>query len=516
MIKPEIMALLTAVSKLLTAEEVTAYLVGGFLRDLLLGRDTADIDIAVTGDATEVATRVASAIGGKYVLLDEINQISRVIVTDSGQHRELDFSTLRGDIEQDLAQRDFTIDALAVKLDRSHGSLESADILDPLNGRQDLSQRLIRATGNHVFTADAARLLRAVRLAAELGFTIDSNTEALIRRHAGLLAGVAMERVREELLRLFDMPNTGKYLHQLERLGLLQAIIPELAAARGSTQPKEHFWDVFDHSIETVDAVDFLLRRGKWVHTGEDILADSPWSPELYEHFNLEVSGNSNRRLMLKIAALLHDVAKPQTKTIQADGRMRFLRHAEEGAAIAAGIMTRLRFSTRETKLVETIVKHHLRPGQLSNSGLPSHRAIYRYFRDTGDVGIDILFICLADHLATRGPQLDKSKWQEHNQVTNYVLNQRFQKDSLITPPSLIDGHDIIKILGIGPGPRIGELLETIREAQADGEVTTREQALAMISDQLNRPISMSVHTVTGVTGNNGHNRKSFPSNVCG
>ncbi len=193
------------------------------------------------------------------------------------------------------------------------------------------------------------------------------------------------------------------------------------------------------------------------------------------------MSSGSTRRSLLKLAALLHDIAKPQTKTLDVDGRARFLGHPQEGAATAAGILERLRFSTRETKLVELMVKNHLRPLQMSHEGLPTHRAIYRYFRDTGEAGIDILFLSLADHLATRGTHLDPAQWQAHTQIIEYVLTRHMEEEGLSVPIKLIDGHDLIKIFGLSPGPGVGELLEAVREAQAAGEITTRQQALDYI-----------------------------------
>ncbi|MBA7701536.1 CC-adding tRNA nucleotidyltransferase [subsurface metagenome] len=210
-----------------------------------------------------------------------------------------------------------------------------------------------------------------------------------------------------------------------------------------------------------------------------------PWSAVLSQHFGLEVSSGSTRGLLLRLAALLHDVAKPQTKAIDDSGRMRFLGHAKAGAAITANILERLRFSGKEIKLVETMVRHHLRPGQMSDNELPSHRAIYRYFRDTGGAGIDVLFLSLADHLATRGRHLNLAEWQKHGKMVEYVLAQHFERESLVIPLKLVDGHDLINIFGMSPGPRIGEILEAVREAQAAGELTSREEAISYIRERL-------------------------------
>jgi poly(A) polymerase len=484
-VKPGAFQLLTKISRLLTEEGNTAYLVGGFVRDILLGRDTVDIDIAVDADSLSVSREIATVLNGKYVPLDEDNKVARVVLPESKW--QVDFTTLKGDIGQDLASRDFTIDAMAIPLDKHFkASIDTESIIDPFNGRDDLNRGVVKAVSEAAFQADAARLIRAVRLAAELDFTVDPKTERLIRRDSRLIMNVAGERVREELLRLLAIPGAGRRLAYLDDLGLLTSLIPELNPARGVDQPKVHVWDVFDHSIQTVAAAEFLLRESAWEYAGEDILALVPWSPELSRHFDRSVSSGSTRRALLKLAALLHDIAKPQTRTIDEDGRARFLGHQQEGAAVAAAIMERLRFSNNEIKLVELLVKYHLRPTQMSNEGMPTRRAIYRYFRDTGEAGIDLLFLCLADHLATRGSSLDLRQWQEHAQMTGYVLEKRFEEESISAPPGLINGNDVMKKFGISPGPRLGELLEALREAQAAGEVTTREQALDYIGRLLN------------------------------
>jgi poly(A) polymerase len=299
---------------------------------------------------------------------------------------------------------------------------------------------------------------------------------------------VAGERVREELLRLLNLPRGGQHLKYLEDLGLLDSLFPELVQTKGVTQPKEHRWDVFEHSLRTVQAVDFLLREGDWEYAGEEALEAVPWSEALAQHFSSEVGHGSTRKALLRLAALLHDIAKPQTKTIEENGRTRFLGHAAEGATAVADIMERFRFSTKEIKLVEIMVKSHLRPTQMSHEGLPTSRAIYRYFRDTGEAGIDILFLSLADHLATRGEDLELGGWREHAEVVSYVLARHAEEEKLTVPLKLLDGHDLINIFGLIPGPRFAEILEAIREAQATGEVTTRGEALKYIEQNLNIP----------------------------
>jgi len=489
-IKDEASLLIAMVSKILTERGIGAYVVGGFVRDLLLGRDTVDIDIAVASDALEIASEVATALGGKYVLLDKVNRVARVVLDDKdlsleGGQCKLDFSTFEGSIEQDLARRDFTVNTIAVDIRQLRKDNTDIPLIDPFKGVDDLRRGIIRAVDDMVFESDAVRLLRAVRLAIELGFSIDKRTETLIQRYSNLIAGVAGERIREELLRVIAISHSEQLITYLDELGLVTAMIPELVEARGVEQPKEHFWNVFDHSLKSVAAADFVLRLGAWEYADEQVLAITPWSEVLAEHFAQGVSAGSTRRLLFKLAALLHDIAKPQTKASDANGRMRFLGHAKDGAAMAAGILERLRFSTKEVKLVEIMVRSHLRPGQMSHDKLPSQKAIYRYFRDTGKAGIDILFLSMADHLATRGPRLNLAQWREHAQMVEYVLSEHFEQKSLTPVPKLVNGRDLISTFGMSQGPEIGKLLEIIHEAQAAGELTTKQEAMAYIRDSL-------------------------------
>lgn len=475
---------LTRVDDFLSAKGIEAWLVGGLVRDVLLGRETADIDLAVSSDALEVAEKVALALGGRYVLLDRENGIGRVVL---GDKTCLDLSTFEEDIEKDLARRDFTCNAMAVNLHRMIEGTADIELIDPFKGRDDLLRGVLRTVSENVFAADAARLLRAVRLSAELGFEIDKPTEALIQRDAPCIAAVAGERVREELLRLLAVPDGGQSLSHLDKLGLLTIIFPELAATKGVEQPKEHHWHVFEHSLKTVASVGFLLRQGTWEYAGEEVLAAVPWPPVVEQHFAEEVSHGSTRRSLLKLAGLLHDIAKPQTKAVEADGKIRFLGHATDGAIVVTGMLERLRFSTKEIELVETEIKHHMRPTQMTQQELPTRRAIYRYFRDTGDAGIDILYLSLADHLAARGPHLVPDGWREHTRVVEYVLVQRFEQESIAHPPKLVDGNDLIAVFGLSPGAELGRILEAVREAQAEGEIKTRQDALDYIRRKLGK-----------------------------
>ena len=510
---------------LLASQGRQGYIVGGFIRDWLLGRKTNDIDIAVPGAAITIAHEVAREIGGKFVPLDEVNDLARVVMFEGerqnqkfrGTEWHFDFSTFSQDIESDMARRDFTINAIALELShfvtastatnmisRELASLFAEKqlhqkLIDPFSGEEDLRNKIVRGVSEQIFEADAARLLRAVRLAAELDFTIEPETESLIRRYAQSITEVSGERVREELLRLLALPRAACHLRYLDELGLLLALIPELAESKGVEQPTVHFWDVFEHSLQTVATIEFLLRESDWEHGNEDMLATAPWSEIIDRHLSQEVSSGSSHKVLLKLAGLFHDIAKPMTKTIDDTGRARFLGHNKEGAAMTANILERLRFSNREIRVVESLVYHHLRPVQMATTGvhknsegfcgqndeLPTQRAIYRYFRDTGEVGIDILFLALADYLASRGPLASREEWERHCQLINYIMAGHDKQQAKILPVKLVDGHDIMNAFGLAPGPLIGKLLARVREAHASGELSTKKEALALVRKEL-------------------------------
>ncbi len=480
----DICGLLSNISAVLSQQGCQAYLVGGFVRDWLLGRETVDIDVAIRGEFQNTVTEVARAIEGKLFLLDDVNNVLRVVVHRDGKQWHVDFTSFSGDIEDDLARRDFTVNAMAIGLQEFISS-EAVEVIDPLSGRVDLDARVIRAVSPVTFEKDAARLLRAVRLARELEFGIEPDTEALIRKNCRLMASVAGERIREELLRMFVLPGSADLLRYMDDLGLLVQIFPEVEQMKDVEQPKEHYWDVFQHSIETVAAVEFLLRESSWRYGSDKLLDQVPWSDELKAHFDAVVSGGSTRKLLLKLGGLLHDVAKPMMRTVDQAGRIRFIGHTKQGAIMAASALERLRFSNREVRLVEKLVYNHLRPVQMASEYLPTSRAVYRFFRDTEGAGVDVLFLALADFLATQGPRLDVEEWKRHTQLVGYILDEHNRQQRTALPVKLVDGHDLMSIFDLKPGKLIGELLAEVREAQAAGDVATREEAIEMVRKRL-------------------------------
>ena len=479
-----------------------AYVVGGFVRDSILGRPCRDLDIAVQGEPFAVAKELSRVLHGTYVPLDEEHCVARVVLppdlTADPQDTStiIDFVGYEHDIRNDLARRDFTINAIAVPAARVAAQMTSPvgaspeialDAVDPYGGIHDLAAGMLRACNSEVFEADPGRLLRAVRLSHELAFTMDAATESLISASCQRVRDVAGERTHEELLRLLSLPQAADSIHYLDRLGLLAPLFPELEECRDVEQPTCHFWDVLEHSIQAVATFEYVAGESEWRFGNDEMLDCVPDDPGCQMHLEGTLSGGTSRGTLAKLACLLHDVAKPQTKTLDESGRARFLGHSKEGAIVARSILERLRFSQKEIAYVEMLVYHHLRPAQLSNEGLPTARAVYRFFRDTRDAGPGILYVAMADYLACRGPLFTMSEWHKVCDLIRFIIAEHRRQEAVAAPSKLIDGNELMRSLGLRPGPAVGTLLEAIREAQAAGLVCSREEALQLAKKTVER-----------------------------
>jgi len=480
---------LEQVCAFLQGRSIEVYLVGGCVRDWLRGRDSHDIDFAVMGDAVELARQVADRMGGAFVLLDEERCTARVVTRGADDLRLfIDFARLQGDdVISDLSKRDFTVNAMAVALADAEPHL-----IDPYDGQRDLQLGLVRAVSGTAFQDDPLRTLRAVRLAAEMEASIEQRTEELLRRAVHLITTVSAERVRDELAKILALPGAARNLGYLDELGLLTAIIPELETLKGVEQSEPHHLDVFAHSLETVRQLEKVVEAlDGYEGEGELSLMPlllSPFSHQLVVHLSQPISDERPRLTVLKLAALLHDVGKPATKSIDEEGDIHFYSHEQEGAEAAAAILRRLRFGGNEVGLAKTIVANHMRPCLLADQEVVTRRAVYRFFRDTGDAGVDTLLLYLADHLATWGPRLRMGRWRRRVEFVASMLADYYERhQQVIAPPRLIGGHDLMDEFALEEGPRIGELLEAVREAQVEGEVKTKEEALALVEERLTR-----------------------------
>jgi poly(A) polymerase len=451
-----------------------AWLVGGAVRDRLLGRATEDVDIALEGDPRTAARDIAKATRGAAFMLSGAFGAWRVVGPGHGWH--LDLVPLRGaDIHADLAERDFTINAMAEPL-------AGGELLDPQGGRADLQARRVRMVSEAALAADPLRTLRAVRLATELELDVESETRAAVAAHAADIARVAQERVFAELKRVVTAPQVRRGFELMDAVGLTEVVLPELTALRGVEQNEFHHADVLDHTLEVLDAVSALEHDGTGfgdqATTVVELLAE-PLADEL------------TRGGAMRFAALLHDAAKPQTRGVRPDGRVTFIGHDEEGAALARRVLKRMRAAQRTVDYVAALCRHHLRLGFLVHERPLDRRAVWRYLRATAPHSAEVTVFTVADRLATRGRGADEAI-AAHMELARELLAAALAERAAAPRPPLVRGDELARELGIAPGPQLGELLEQLEEDRYAGAVTTPEDAVNRARELLSRPSARS------------------------
>ncbi len=458
------------------------YLVGGFLRDQLLGRVPAslNVDLILPQRAMETTRELAAHLRGAFVPLDQEAGVARIVVETSEGSVELDVGDFRhATLDGDLRLRDFTSNAIAVRLqDWLKHPTEPQPLIDPLRGCQALAARRLIACFPGAFTDDPLRILRAFRLAAQLAFSRDPAMEPLMASAVSGLARVSGERIRDELLALFDTDEAGDAVATLSTLGALEVLIPELMAGAGVAQGGFHHLDVLEHQLEAVRQADRIL-----ADCGEFA---EPLRSALVRYCREQPVDRRSRKGLIKLGALLHDIGKPHQRQVHDDGEIWFIGHEHAGAELAEPIVQRLRLSNREAEIVVQLVRHHLRPGFLSREPQLTRKAIYRFYKDLGDNGPACVLTWWSDRMATRGPLSRVDQIEQQRERTMELLNAYFFKaEAVVRPPRLIDGHRLMRELRLTPGPTIGKLLAAIEEAQAEGRIASAEDALALAQDYL-------------------------------
>jgi poly(A) polymerase len=447
-----------------------AWLVGGALRDRLLGRPTPDLDVVVDGDVRGAARRLGRGLGGASFELSDQFGAWRVVARESGW--QVDITPLQGgSLEADLGARDLTVNAMAEPL-------AGGELVDPFGGARDLTDRRLRMVSPAAFAADPLRTIRVARLATELGFEIEPTTADAVRAHAPELSGVSPERVFAELRRGVVADNAVEGVVLIDELGLTDGVLPELSALRGVEQNPYHHRDVHGHTLEVLQAT-IDLERDPGSALGDDDLAE-PVRALLAEPLADQLA----RGGALRFGALLHDVAKPRTRTEMPDGRIGFPHHDEQGSEMARVALARLRASERLRAHVAALTRHHLRLGFLVRDMPLDRRAIYRYLVACEPVEADVTLLSVADRLATRGRKADEAI-ARHVELARQVLAEALARRAAGPHPPLVRGDELAAELGIARGPRLGELLAQIAEARFAGEVSTRDEALALARSAL-------------------------------
>ena len=454
------------VFKLLKETNNDLFLVGGAVRDILLGADPDsihDFDIIVT-DIT--AKEFVSNFCKKNevttsITLDEENNIYRIILSDKINYIDVT-APVENSFEADIKRRDITINSIAYDLKKD-------EIVDITGGVNDIKNGIIRAISEDNFIDDPLRMLRVYRFASTLGFKIDKETEGFIEKHKGLVLLPAVERRNCEILKLFGGKYCDKVLEKMDKVGLIDIFFPIMLDVKKVPSNSHHHLDLFRHSIETVRQI-------------QEIYENS--NSEIREHLDKTDFGGDTRLAHLRLAGFLHDIGKFSTWSIEDDGRHRFIRHDEIGEELAKGILKEQKFSKKQIEYISFIIRHHMYPSSVVSAPNINDKIYMRYIRKAGENSIDLITIAKADRLSARGEMVSDEMVEENLSALDKLQNFYIEiKPTLKPVPKLLDGNEIMKLLKIPPSERLGNIMESLKEAQLDGEVLTKEDAIKFVKN---------------------------------
>ena len=457
-------------------KNVQLYIVGGFLRDIILNRKRSnpDIDFAIKKNAIGFAAGLSRRLKAGFVVLDKTNGCARLVKKIKNRVYTLDFTDFRGkNLWQDLNKRDFSINTLGVELRAFLEGLERKGrykfrlfrnhLIDPYQGLKDLESGIIRAVNHSAFDDDPLRILRTFSLSCTLNFKIEPKTLNLAKKKRKKLKIVSFERIRDELFKILSSSKSYEFLTKLDQHKILELIIPEIKAMRQLNQGPYHHLDVWQHTLETIRQL-------------EKIINNFSRSKDIQDYLNEEISSGRYRYELVKFGGLMHDIGKPKTLRIE-EGKIKFHGHEREGSNMLEEVAGRLRLSNVEIAVLKRMIAFHLRPGYLADNPILTRRAKFRFFRDTAAEAVSVLLISLADQRATKGALTTQESRRRHESVVRRLIKEYFTKEKEKEPIRLINGDDLISRFKLEPSPLIGKILSEIEEAQAIGKIKTKKQA---------------------------------------
>lgn len=448
------------------------YFSGGAVRDWVLGRVPADLDLTIASGALDYARELAAFLGAAFVPLSTAEGVARVVRgafnLDVSQFREGTTS-----IEADLSLRDFSVNALAVAFDcNSQTFADNGRIIDPLDGLADIDGKLIRQAYPQAFSADPLRMIRAYRFQAALNWCVDQDTSEAVIRQAHLIRQVSGERIAAE----FDLLLTSNLAYQsisgMAETGLLFHILPELQSAIGLEQPSSHHLDVFGHSLETLRQIELIVR-----------------SPENFFHRLTDEMmlylQEPRQKIRLYYAALFHDLGKTITSDDK-EGRITFYNHDEVGVGLFLNIARRLRLSNEDTRRIGQMIKQHMWPFHLQNAQIRTGvtpKAILKLGKAAGDDLVGLFILVMADSLAGQGPGKPMGMEEGVAALFDTVFSAyQGQIKPLIAAP-LLTGDDLIQEFNLTPGPVFKRILDGLLEVRVVTPEMTRAEALDWVRD---------------------------------
>ncbi len=459
----------SVLSKIIASCDNEIYLVGGTVRDFLMGKDSFDKDIIVVDeDAKDFALKLQKVFDAVYVPLDEENKIYRLVLPDKINYIDIT-NPIEGSLHKDLMRRDLTINAVAV-------NIRTAEVIDLCGGVTDIHNHTINYINEHNFEDDPLRLLRVYRFQATLGFELTAETIHAVCKFVKLIHKPAVERIVHELILLFGGKYADKALLNMNKTWLLEEIFPIVNELKKVPPNTHHHLDLFHHSVETVRQIQLIYE------SAPDVVR---------EHMDKIDFGGASRLAHLKLAGFLHDIGKFSTWTIEEDtGRHRFIKHDDVGAKMSVKLLKSMNFSNKQIEYVSSMIRNHIYPSQVMSApevdynSANGEKVMMRYVRKMDDNSIDNIILAQADRLSARGEAVSDEMVENNISNLNKLLNFYLSvKDTLEPLPILLDGNDVMKILNIKPSKRLGEIMNALHEAQLSGEVVTKEQAIEFINN---------------------------------
>lgn len=443
------------------------FLVGGMVRDAAIKQksEKSDFDLAMPEVDGDFVRRLAKKAGGSAFLLDEETGAWRIAAPDG---LRVDLLPFRGEtLEKDLEGRDFTINAIAYDLTGGRG------LIDPLGGLFSLDRKLLVLCAEDTLLKDPLRVLRAYRFAATLGLRFGPGLPRELLKAAPLLKKVSGERLRYELFRLLNGPYAARTVRRAVEEGVWEVLFPFVSKWRGFDQGSYHEYDLLEHSIRVVESLEFIL--------GSERL--EPYSERILAHLSERLEDDVTRLSLLKWAAFFHDVAKPETLTVEKSGRRRFIGHDMLGAKSSGGLLGRFKTGKKTARAASGIIASHMRLFGLAAQADPTTRSRLRFIRDLGEETVEALLLSIADEYATG--EREEGEREQFWSTARQILGLFFDRDEAVPP--LLQGRDVISIFGLREGPVVGLVLAAVADAESAGTVRNRDEALAYAGEFLSR-----------------------------
>jgi len=438
-------------------EEV--YLVGGAVRDFLMGKTSYDRDLLVlNANVKEFSKRLAEFFNATFIELDRENEIYRLVLKDKINYLDIT-KPLNNSVEEDLKHRDLTINSIAL-------NLKTGETVDSTGGEEDLRNGLLRCYDESAITDDPLRLLRFFRFQAIYGFKIDNQTKNWVIKHKELLEKPAVERKNYEIIRLFS----GAYAHEallaMDETGMLEYLFPFVKEYKKVPPNSHHHLDLFHHLLETVRQIQLIY----------DAAPDT-----VKEHLDKCDFGANSRLAHLKFAGFLHDLGKFSTWTIDETGRHRFIKHDDVGSKMAKEFLSKSKFSKKQIAYICSMIKYHIYPSGVASAPDLNDKVMMRFIRKMGDDSIDIITLAKADRLSARGEAISDEMIANNLTLLNKLQDFYLAKKDAVVIPKLLNGNEIMQVLGLNAGPQLGEIIQKLYEAQMNGDITTKEEALDFV-----------------------------------